>query len=282
MAAALPLIDAHNHLQDERLAPYRGAILRELESPRIAIARAVVNGTTEADWPAVAALAREHPWVLPSYGLHPWYLKTRSAKWRERLLAYVEQGGCGIGEIGLDRWIGDPRFEDQKEVFSWQLRLAAERNLPVTIHCLKAWGALWEIVRKEAVPECGFLLHAYGGPPEMVDGFVRRGAYFSFSGYFLHERKGASRETFRQIPAHRLLVETDAPAMPLPPERTRYPLPSAPEGSEGGGDRPVNHPANIASVYLGLAELRAWDEETCAAQIAENFYRLFGKNGATE
>ena len=249
------------------MLPYRAAVLQAVESA--GVGWAVVNGTTEADWPAVAALARERPWILPSYGLHPWFLKSRTPEWQTRLAELIENGSCALGEIGLDRWIQGYDFEEQKEVFTWQLALAAARNVPATIHCLKAWGALWEILREQPVPERGFLLHSYGGPPEMVEGFVRRGAYFSFSGYFLHARKADQREVFRQIPADRLLVETDAPDMPLPPERARYILPNAPNGT------PLNHPANIAAVYEGLAEIRSLTPEALAAQVAENFARLF-------
>lgn len=257
------LFDAHNHLQAEALAPRLPAVVPELE--RIGLARAVVNGTREADWERVAALAEAYPWVLPSYGLHPWFVKERTPDWRERLAALVENGRAAVGEIGLDRWIEGADLADQKEVFAWQLALAARHNLPASLHCLKAWGILWDILRTEAVPKCGFLLHAYGGPAEMVAGFVRRGAYFSFSGHFLHERKAERRELFRALPADRLLVETDAPDMPLPPERVQCSLPGS-----------LNHPANLRAVYEGLAELRGWTIETLTAQVAENFQRLFG------
>ncbi len=263
------LLDAHNHLQDDALAPRREAIMRDLEAS--GITRAVVNGTTERDWEAVATLARQHPWVLPSYGLHPWRLAHRTPKWKEHLLAYAEAGNCGIGEIGLDRWMPNPDFETQKEVFLWQLRLAAQLNLPASIHCLKAWGALWDILREEPLPERGFLLHAYSGPSEMVENFARRGAYFSFSGYFLNPGKTARLEPFRTLSADRLLVETDAPSMPLPSERNRYPLPDTAEG------RPVNHPANLVAVYEGLAELRGSTQEALSIQVAKNFERLFGR-----
>jgi len=231
----------------------------------------VVNGTCEEDWAAVAELAGRFPWVIPSFGVHPWKVAGLSAEWRARLLARVEEcgGRCGIGEIGLDRWMKQPDAA-QREVFLWQLRLAAERNLPVSIHCLKAWGALWEILREEPLPERGFLLHAYGGPVEMLEGFVKRGAYFSFSGYFLRPGKRARLEAFRRIPADRLLVETDAPSMPLPPERVRHPLPPGPDGM------PVSHPADLAVAYEGLAETRGEKPERLAAKVAENFARLFG------
>ena len=261
------LFDAHNHLQDEALAPHLESVLPELQ--RIRLARAVVNGTQEADWDRVTALADANPWVLPSYGLHPWYLKQRSPEWQERLSTLVKTGGCAIGEIGLDRWREPFDFKDQTEVFQWQLDLATRHNLPVSIHCLKAWGALWDILRTQPIPKCGFLLHAYGGPAEMVEGLVRRGAYFSFSGHFLNARKTAQCEVFRAIPADRLLVETDAPDMPLPSEHTLYSLPNAPDG------RPLNHPANLLAVYKGLAEVRGWTMEALTAQMAENFGRLF-------
>ena len=60
---------------------------------RIDLARAVVNGTRDADWDLVTALAAAHPWVLPSYGLHPWFLAERSPHWRERLEALAELRG---------------------------------------------------------------------------------------------------------------------------------------------------------------------------------------------
>ena len=262
------LFDAHNHLQDAALAPHLPGVVTDLQ--HIGLTRAVVNGTSEADWDRVTALAEAHSWVLPSYGIHPWFLAERSPHWRERLATLVQSGRVAIGEIGLDRWIEGFDIQDQTEVFTWQLALAARQNLAASIHCLKAWGLLSELLRTQPVPERGFLLHSYGGPLEMVEGFVRRGAYFSFSGHFLNERKAARREIFRHIPAHRLLVETDAPDMPLPPGLVQYRLPETPQ------NRVLNHPANLLAIYEGLAELRGWSLETLTAQIAENFQRLFG------
>jgi TatD DNase family protein len=263
----MKLYDAHNHLQDDWLAPHLPGILETLEG--IGIGGAVVNGTLEGDWEAVSRLGRERAWVIPSYGLHPWYIKDRTQDWEAKLRARLDEGGA-VGEIGLDRWMDGYDFEDQQRVFRAQLRLAAERNVPATIHCLRAWGALWDIVREEAVPGCGFLLHAYGGPVEMIGPFVERGAYFSFNGYFLDETRHRKREAFREMPLERTLVETDAPAMPLPAERVRYPLPDTTDGKK------VNHPGNLAVAYEGLAELRGIGVAELATQVEKNFRRLFG------
>ena len=184
-------IDSHNHLHDVRLAPYRAEIVAAIESD--GWASAVVNGTREDDWEAVAGLAREFEWVRPAFGLHPWYVAGRSPDWCERLIGQLDSfPGGSIGEIGLDRWVEGYDLEAQLEVFHAQLVLATERDLPATIHCLHAWGLLWEALSRGPVPRRGLLLHAYGGPAEMVGGFERLGAYFSFSGYFLHFPQGTA------------------------------------------------------------------------------------------
>ncbi len=262
------LFDAHNHLQDEWLAPHRHGIFPELH--RLGVRGAVVNGTCESDWPAVAALAAGHRWIIPSYGLHPWFVAERSADWERRLTERLESGGAAVGEIGLDRWKEPYDFDDQQTVFRRQLALAAERDLPVTIHCLRAWGKLREILESAPLPRRGFLIHAYGGPAEMVGPFAELGAHFSFNGYFLHERKQAQREVFRSLPADRLLVETDAPAMPLPSAWQTHALPASPDG------QPVNHPANLAATYRALAELRGSTVDALAEAVEANFHRLFG------
>jgi TatD DNase family protein len=278
-----PLYDAHNHLQDDWLAPHLERIATDLRS--IGLERMVVNGTNESDWAAVARLAERHAWVLPSYGLHPWDAGNRSKDWLDQLKARLAADPrAAIGEIGLDRWMldsakpDDPRLaglrraplEEQGEVFLKQLALAASEDRPVTIHCLQAFGALEGILRHINTPPRGFLLHAYSGPKEMVAKFAEHGAYFSFNGSFLDARHAAKREAFRLVPADRLLVETDAPAMALPATHERFSLPPTPAGS------PVNHPANLAATYAALAELRGVPEPALAEQVQENFRRFFG------
>ena len=164
-------LDAHNHLHDARFDPDRPEILAQLA--RLPVERAVVNGTRENDWDAVATLAHAQPFVLPSFGLHPWYIADRTPRWLEDLRARLtEHPTAGVGEIGLDRWIEGHDLAAQTEVFLPQLALAAELNRPATLHCLRAWGALEELLRQHPIPTRGFLLHAYSGPMEMVAGFA--------------------------------------------------------------------------------------------------------------
>ena len=262
--------DAHNHLQDDRFAGRQDQLLADCA--KVGIVRMVVNGACETDWPLVRTLAREHRMVLPSFGYHPWYLGERTPDWQRNLATFLDEVPGAIGEIGLDRWKPDLADDGQEEVFLAQLGMAAERNRPVSIHCLQAWGRLHELLRDHARPPCGLVLHSFGGPAEMIPAFAKLGAYFSFPGYFLQERKLRQRETFKQVPVDRLLIETDAPDQLLPVDRILHPLTLA-------DGRPGNHPANLPAVYAGLAEFFGEKVETLAGRVEENFLRIFGGAG---
>lgn len=266
MTYPIPIYDGHNHLHDARLSSQLPAIIDILEE--FPVRKAVVNGTRPEDWEAVIDLAEKRPWVLPSIGLHPWYVQAAPLDWRERFVGIIDSGRCAVGEIGLDRWIENHDFSAQEAAFRWQLEQAANRNLPATIHCLRAWGRLLEVVQSEPLPKCGFLIHSYGGPAGMVQQFADLGGYFSLSGYFAHERKERQREVFRQVPLDRLILETDAPDM-LPPRSMQLHFVSDSHGSE------MNHPANIGAVYEFAASLYNISMEELASIIESNFHRLF-------
>ena len=263
-----PLYDAHNHLQDDRIHQWAGNLVDACRE--IGVRRMVVNGASEGDWPAVRTLAATFPMVLPSFGCHPWYLHERTAGWLEVLTSFLNDVPSAVGEIGLDRWKPGLSYEGQEEVFVAQLRLAAERNLPVSIHCLEAWGRMEELLRLNPRPARGFLLHSYGGPREMVKRLADLGAYFSFPGYYAHERKTRQRETFQHVPAERLLVETDAPDQRLPDALNRFPL------TDAVTELPLNHPANLGAVYECVSALRGLPPIVLATQVEQNFLRLFG------
>ena len=294
------LYDAHNHLQDERLAPHLDTILTTLAPA--SITRMVVNGSCEEDWPAVLELAKREPRVLPSFGYHPWYVHERTPDWQRELVRFLDAVPSAVGEIGLDKWILERQpltrpsgtlspsegerdgvrgrtvdasapasLAEQEEVFVWQLRLAAERNLPVSIHCLQAWGAMLDILMREPRPRCGFVLHSYGGPREMIAPLAKLGAYFSLPGYFAHERKHRQRDAFLAVPPDRLLIETDAPDQLLPDTRNHHPL------NDGKTGKALNHPANLKAVYAFAAELFGEHVENLTARVEENFLRVFSR-----
>jgi TatD DNase family protein len=187
-----------------------------------------------------------------------------------------------IGEIGRDRARSGVDLPTQQAFFTRQLALAARWNLPASIHCVKAWGAMEELLRTHPVPARGVLLHAYNGPAEMLPSLLKSGAYFSFSGQhfarsFRRKSNGqtAWQEPFRRIPADRLLVETDAPD-------GLAGLPEA-QASLANGEEPAafhrRYATGLQTLYAVLAGLRGESPEGLEAQVAENFQRFFGAEG---
>lgn len=167
-----------------------------------------------------------------------------------------------LGECGLDRWITTPPIEIQMPVFLAQLRLANLLDIPITIHCLKAWEKLFEAF-SEVAPPSRFLLHSFTGSIEIARRLIPLGAYFSFSGHFLHERKAQVREVFRQLPHDRILLESDGPSMLPPPQFVTHPL---------SGD--LNHPGNLPAIGAGLATILGLSVQATAelTRINSNYF----------
>lgn len=255
--------DAHNHLQDPRL----GDPAPVIAAMRAAgVGRCVVNATCESDWPAVAALARAAPdLVVPAFGIHPWQAQTAGAGWRERLAMMLEnQPLASIGECGLDRRVGAPPLAVQRPVLRDHLRLARDLRRPLTIHCVHAWGPLFEAFA-EAPPPARFLMHAFGGSLETARRLVALGAWFSFSGHFLGARGAGMLEVFRQLPRDRILLETDAPDMRPPAGFLSHDLPGK-----------LNHPANLPAIGRALATALAMNPADLAGLTRSNAARCFG------
>lgn len=260
--------DAHNHLQDPRF-PDVPALVASAQAA--GVVRMVVNGTCEADWPCVTKLARDYPaLVQPSYGLHPWSVPDAAPGWADHLREHVKADPRAvIGETGLDRWKADLPWEGQKEAFRIHLELAAVLNRPVSIHCLRAWGPLVDILKSMPLPACGFLMHSYGGSLEVAQTLLELGAYFSFPGAFAREKKIRQRDVFRKLPRDRILIETDAPDQLLPRFLMTHPL-TDPDGHD------INHPANLPAIYAFMAEAFGCAEEGLVETVEANFTRLFG------
>lgn len=262
--AMLHWIDTHNHLQDPRLGD-PGPVIAAMKGS--GVTRCIVNATRESDWQALESLAADEPdFILPAFGIHPWHAHTASPGWQKRLAGLLEEHPqASVGECGLDSWISEPALEIQRPIFADQLRLAREMDRPVTIHCLKAWGALLEAFKESPSPP-RFLMHSFGGSIETARRLIPLGAYFSFSGYFLHPRKSAVLEVFRQLPPDRILLETDAPDMLPPTEFITRPLPEN-----------HNHPANLATIGHGLAKALGMLPEALAEITCGNAARCFGE-----
>ncbi len=192
--------DAHLHLQDTRFSDILSIVTEMLDA---GVEQCVVNGTGPDDWEQVAALARKFPaLIIPSYGLHPWKTPQQGEGWKTELVKHVNSTPLAcVGECGLDRWMQHPDTEAQEDAFLFQLALAEEMNRPLSVHVLKAWGWFLELLRAHPFPQRGFLLHSYNGSKELLPELIAHGAYFSFSGYYLQERK-TKQQVMSLLKAH--------------------------------------------------------------------------------
>ena len=250
------LCDVHTHLQDLRLSSTIHQVIRR--SMAVGVTHMVCCGVQESDWHGVATLATQYPGVFPAFGLHPWFISSRSPDWLDRLQQLLQTTGAAVGEIGLDRSVSPRNDAEQISVFTSQLTLAKAYKRPVNVHCRKAFGLLADLLKENGGLPHGGVIHSYSGSADMVKVFEKSGAHISFSGSLTRPHNKKVRQAARAVSLERLLIETDTPDI----------LPTgAPEG--------LNEPAHVHLVLKTLAQLRQESIEVLANATFANAARLF-------
>ncbi len=269
------LFDAHCHLHDARLDPHRERALAQARAA--GIEGFACCGAEEGDWDAVMALAVGAPDVVPSLGLHPWYVAGAEPGWLDRLGRRLQAAPwVGQGEAGLDRarrGEGLATPEQQAAALLAQARLAVDLGRPLALHGVRAWGRILELLRPLGLHRAGYLLHSFSGSPELVEAFAALGARFSFSGTITRHRATRTHAAARAVPADRLLVETDAPdILPILGSRAL----ADPELPRDAGGRPLNLPVNLLVNLRALARVRDQGVEELAELSWRNAQELWG------
>ncbi|KAK4399062.1 putative metal-dependent hydrolase YabD [Sesamum angolense] len=206
------LFDSHCHFQDSKILNLAPKLIKEaIDSGVIHFA---VNGVSEKDWHLVKEMSECYPSVIPNFGIHPWFISERTPNWLNTLKEFLAATpAAAVGEIGLDKGSVGKRidFMDQVEVFRQQLELAKELKKPASVHCVRAFGDLLEILKSVGPFPSGVVLHSYLGSAEMVPEFSKLGAYFFFSGFLMSMKASKAKKMLKSIPPERILLETDAP-----------------------------------------------------------------------
>ncbi|MGH9477099.1 MAG: TatD family hydrolase [Terriglobales bacterium] len=243
------MIDSHCHPDDAAFAQDRAAMLaRAAEHLEGLVAIAGL------DWLRTAALPSGLK-VWTTVGVHP-HADAPEPDWPALQAAARAPGVIAIGEIGLDYHDLHAPQARQRALFERQLALAAELDLPVSIHCREAWDDCFASLAGQ--PRVSAVLHCFTGAQPDAERALARGCYLSFSGMLTFPKLAALRAVAAWAPAERILVETDAPYLAPVPHR---------------GKR--NEPAWVWETARALAACRKLSVEQVEQLTRENFHRLF-------
>ena len=251
------LIDSHCHL-DYFTDDLDTILSRAAEA---GVGELVTIGTTFEQSKTIRALAEAHSNVWCTIGVHPQSAAKSPVPTPEALVALADHPKVvGIGESGLDYFYDSAPKDVQQESFRAHIRAARLAGLPLCIHARSADEDIAAILHEER-EEGGaydFLLHCFSSGRGLAEAALEMGGYFSFSGILTFPKSVENRDIARDIPADRLLVETDSPYLAPVPFR---------------GKR--NEPSYVARTATVLAEVRGITPEALADLTTANFRNLF-------
>ncbi|WP_058912137.1 TatD family hydrolase [Entomohabitans teleogrylli] len=251
-------IDTHCHFD---FPPFSGDETASIASASAAgVSRIIVPAVTAARFAGVVALAENYPQLYAALGLHPVYVEQHHDDALAQLERYLEQRWhklVAIGETGLDLWRDDPQLARQEALLEAQFHLAKRFRLPVILHSRRTHDKLAMHLRRHALPATG-VVHGFSGSYEQAKRFVDLGYRIGVGGTITYPRARKTREVIARLPLDALLLETDAPDMPV-------------NGRQGQ----PNRPERVAEVFNVLCELRAEPGSTIEEVIKRNTIRLF-------
>ena len=254
------LIDSHCHLDFPDFASELDAVVARARDA--GLARLVTISTRVHGFSGVLAIAERFADVYCSVGTHPHYAHEELNVTLDDLVAHARRAKVvAIGEAGLDYHYDNSPRDAQERGFRTHIAAARATGLPLVIHSREADADTAQILEEEtgqgAFP---LVLHCFTGGPDLARRAVALGGYVSFSGILTFKNSTTLRAIAAELPADRILVETDAPYLAPNPFR---------------GKR--NEPAYVVETAKILAETRGVSFPQIAQQTSDNFFRLFSK-----
>jgi TatD DNase family protein len=253
------LIDSHCHLDRLDLSAHGGSLDAALAAARArGVGHFLCIGISADNAAAVKSLSERYADVDCTVGVHPLDLQPGVAPALDWLLAELNHPHVvAIGETGLDYHYEPEAAELQRQAFRLHLQAAQLTGKPVIVHTREARADTLALLREAALPQAG-VLHCFTEDWPMAKAALDLGFYISLSGIVTFRNADALRDVARQVPADRLLIETDAPYLAPIPHRGK-----------------PNLPEYVRDVAEFLAPLRGVDVDTLAEQTTQNFQRLF-------
>ena len=254
------LVDSHCHLDFPDFADELDAIVARAEA--VGIGRMVTISTRVRQHDALLAIAQRFPNVYCSVGTHPHHADEEDGIPAEELIELTQHPKVvALGEAGLDYFYDNGSPEAQERGFRAHIAAARATGLPLVIHTRDADEDCGRILEDEmAKGSFRAVLHCYTGGRELAMKAIGLGLSISFTGILTFKKSQALRDLAAELPADRIMVETDAPY--LAPGKYR-------------GKR--NEPSYVVETAKVLAETRGVSVDEIARQTTENFFRLFSK-----
>lgn len=255
------LFDTHAHLDDESFDANRDAVVARAETAGLSALLAV--GTTAQSSQQCVDLASQYPMVSAAVGIQPNYVaEAASGDWDQVVRLAQGHKVIALGETGLDRYWDFTPFSAQEDYFDRHLRLSQQTDLPFIVHMRECGDDILRMLNEaRRRGELRGVMHSFTGDSELATACLELGLYISFAGMVTFKKSAALRSVATQIPADRILIETDAPYLSPHPKRSQRP----------------NEPALIVHTLACLAAERNVPEDTFAAQTFNNGQRLFSR-----
>ena len=259
----MQIFDTHCHIADPAFADDLPDTIARFQSAGVQKALVVADPAEESpNQAAVFALADEYPFLYAAIGVHPHNASRYTDAVEKILLEYIQHPKCRLwGEIGLDYHYDLSPRDTQREVFDRQLDLAYTHNMPVQLHIREAHGDCMDMLRARA--QAGRMpagvMHCFTGSWESAKIYLDLGLYISLSGAVTFKNAPKLAEVAQNVPADRLLIETDCPYMAPVPLRGRR-----------------NEPAFIVHTLAKVAQLRGVGPDQMAEVLWENAHRAMG------
>jgi TatD DNase family protein len=254
--------DSHCHLADDAFTEDRAGVIERAKAVGLCGAVCILAAESDVEAARAVEVSASWPAIRFAVGLHPHQAGRFAGKERE-VGAFVRHAVQdlphvrALGEIGLDYHYNFASKDTQQAVFRNQLELAAELDLPFIIHTREAEEDTIAILKDAGRPVRG-VLHCFTGTQWLADEALALGLHVSFAGIVTFPKAANLRDVARQVPADRILCETDSPYLAPTPYR---------------GKR--NEPAWVVRVAEELAASRQEPVEGLADQIDANFAALF-------
>ncbi|HVY57709.1 MAG TPA: TatD family hydrolase [Xanthobacteraceae bacterium] len=254
------LVDSHCHLDFPDFADELDAIVDR--AVQAGVGRIVSISTRVRRHDEIRAITERFPQVYCSIGTHPHNAHEELDITRDDLVKYAEHPKVvAIGEAGLDYHYDLSPRSAQEQSFRIHIAAARETGLPLVIHSRDADADMAHILEEEtgkgAFPA---VLHCFTGSRELAQRAIALGLSISFTGILTFKKSEELRAIAADLPADRILVETDAPY--LAPGKFR-------------GKR--NEPAYVVETAKVLGEVRGLSPDGIARLTTDNFFRLFAK-----